>query len=350
MPYLEVIPGYLIADNEPLTYAKLRAMAQPTVNLTTDLFNILSSFKNGFINGNLQIWQRGTTSKSCTAAQKTWRADRWFVRPTGAACTYERSTSVPAGAVAAYSAKITGNTSVTTVDFGQRIESSDAYSGWLRARIFSAWIYNDTGAAFTPSLRINTPSAADNYGTNTNRLDQALSSCPTGAWTQVSYAFDGSTLTNAANGIEIVLRIPDTALSTTGKSVLITQLQCEPGTVVTEQEPRLITHELLLCQRYCLGLSNQVVGFAATTNNLENKGIFTLPTTMRAVPVFDGNNSATADNTNDFFSYVGTGPAGTPIISGYAGNAIIAFANAASNWNVGDQINLTCVLTAEDRT
>lgn len=350
MPLLEVIPGYLIADDEPLTYAKLRAMAQPTVNLTTELFNQLSAFKNGFVNGNLQLWQRGTTGKTCSAAAKTWRADRWFVRPTGATVTYARDTLIPAGAVAAYSAKITGNTSATTVDFGQRIESSDAYSGWLRSRTFSAWIYNNTGASFTPKLRINTPSAADNYATNTNRLDEDLQACPNNGWTQVSYTFDGATLTNGGYGIEIVLQIPDGALNTTGKSVYITQLQCEPGEVVTAQEPRLITHELLLCQRYCLALAAQVVGFAATADNLENKGIFTLPTTMRAKPVFDGNNSATADGVNDFYEYVGTGPAGTPIISGYAGNAIIALANAASNWNVGDQINITCVLTAEDQS
>lgn len=350
MPLIETLPGYLIQDDEPLTYAKLRAMAQPIVNPTTDLFNQLSAFKNGFINGNLNVWQRGTTAKTCSAGAKTWRADRWFCRPAGGSVTYARDTVLPAGAVAAYSAKIVGGASVTTVDFGQRIESADAYSGWLRQRAFSAWIFNNTGATFTPKLRIQTPSAADDYTSNANRLDVSLQACPNGAWTQVSYAFDGAAITNLGNGVELVLQIPDGALNTSGKTVSITQLQCEPGTVVTAQEPRLITHELLLCQRYALALANQVLGFAATTNNLENKGIFTLPTTMRVKPVFDGNNTATGDGVNDFFTYVGTGPAGTPVISGYAGNAIIAFANGGTGWNVGDQINLTCVLTAEDRS
>lgn len=347
---LQVLPGYTFAPDERVTYAKLNALGSPTVNLTTDVFNLLTSFKNGFINGNFQIWQRGTTSKSCTAATKTWRADRWFCRPTGAAVTYEQSTDLPAAAVAAYSAKLTGAASVTTVDFGQRIESSDAYSGWLRTRTFSAWIYNDTGASFTPKLRIQTPSAADDYATNTNRLDAALAACPSGGWTQVDYTFDGSTLTNAANGIEIVLQLPDGALNGSGKSVRLTQFQCEPGSAVTAQEPRLISHELLLCQRYALALSGQVVGFADSTDNLGNKGIFTLPTTMRAKPVFAGNNSSTANNTDDYYTAVGGGANGTPIISGYAGNAIMALANAVSNWTSGNQINLTCVFTAEDRS
>lgn len=350
MALVEVIPGYLIGDGEPLTNAKLRAMAQPVVNLTTDLFNQLSAFKNGFINGNLQLWQRGTGARTCSAAAKTWQADRWFVRPVGASVTYARDAALPAGAVAAYSALITGNAAVTTVDFGQRIEAVDAHSNWKRERIFSAWVYNNTGTAFVPKLLINTPSSADNYAVQGNQVTATLQTCPNGGWTQVSYAFDGSTITNVDNGLELVLQLPDGALNAGGKTVNITQLQCEPGTVVTAQEPRLITHELLLCQRYCLALDNQVLGFASTTNNLPNKGIFTLPTTMRIKPVFNSTNTNIADGVADFFTYVGVGPAGTPVISGYAGNIVMAIANQASNWNIGDQINLTCVFTAEDQT
>jgi hypothetical protein len=349
MAYLLVTPGYTFTANEPLTYAKLNLLGQPVVSLTTDLFNILTSFKNGFINGNMQLWQRGTTAKSCTAATKTWRADRWFARPVGAAITYAQSATVPSGAIATYSALLTGATSVTTVDFGQRIESSDAITNWQRERTFSAYIYNDTGSSFTPKLRLNTPSAADDYTTNTNYLDATLQACPSGAWTQVSTTFTGSSYANSTNGIELVLRIPDGSLSSTGKSVKITQLQCEPGSVVTAQEPRLITFELILCQRYALKLENQVVGFAADATNLPNKGIMTYPTTMRAKPVFDGNNSTTADTTNDFYTAT-AGSVGTPVISGYAAEVIFACANALGNWTIGAQINLTCVLTAEDRS
>jgi|GEM_PF-4333867 len=349
MAYLLVTPGYTFSANEPLTYAKLNLLGQPVVSLTTDLFNILTAFKNGFINGNLQVWQRGTTAKSCPAATKTWRADRWFARPEAAAITYAQSSTVPSGAIATYSALLTGAASVTTVDFGQRIESSDAITNWQRERTFSAYIYNDTGTAFTPTLRLNTPSAADDYTANTNRLEATLQTCSSGAWTQVSTTFNGSSYANATNGIELVLRIPDGSLSSTGKSVKITQLQCEPGSVVTAQEPRLITFELILCQRYALKLANQVVGFAADATNLPNKGIMTYPTTMRAKPVFDGNNSTTADTTNDYFTAT-AGAVGTPAISGYAAEVIFACANALGNWTVGAQINLTCVLTAEDRS
>ena len=353
MAYLVVTPGYTFTANEPLTYAKLNLLGQPVVSLTTDLFNILTAFKNGFINGNLQVWQRGTTAKSCPAATKTWRADRWFARPVGAAITYAQSATVPSGAIATYSALLTGAAAVTTVDFGQRIESTDAITNWQRERTFSAYIYNDTGSSFTPKLRLNTPSAADNYATNTNLLDATLQTCPSGAWTQVSTTFNGSSYANSTNGIELVLRIPDGSLTSTGKSVKITQLQCEPGSVITAQEPRLITFELILCQRYCLklgGANGQVVGFASTADNLENKGIFTYPTTMRAKPVFDGNNSSTANNTDDYFTAVGGGSNGTPVISGYAAEVIFACANGAANWTVANQINLTCVLTAEDRS
>ena len=349
MSYVTLLPGYTFSANEPVTIAKLNALGQPTVNLTTDLFNVLNAFKNGFINGNFQIWQRGTSSKSCSAGAKTWRADRWFARPAGAAITYAQSSSVPAGAIAAYSALLTGAASVTTVDFGQRIESADAITNWQRERTYSAWIYNDTGSAFTPKLLIYTPSAADNYATNTARLDVSLASCPSGGWTQVDYTFNGSTLTNSTNGLEVVLQIPSGSMSSSGKSVKITQIQCEPGSVVTAQEPRLYTHELQLCQRYALKLTNQVVGFAADATNLPNKGIITYPTTMRAKPVFDGNNSNIANATDDFYTAT-AGSVGVPIISGYAAEVIFACANNSSNWTPGAQINITCVLTAEDQT
>ena len=358
MAYVVVTPGYTFTANEVVTYAKLNSLGSPVVSLTTDLFNLILSFKNGFINGNLQVWQRGSTTLSCTnissaatAKAKTWLADRWFVRPVGAPVTCARSTSIPGGALAAYSLLITGDSSVSTVDFGQRIESIDAVTNWARVRTFSAYIYNDTGSSFTPKLVVNRPGAADDYTTTINLRDHTLQSCPSGAWTQVSYTL-ASSAGNEVWGLEVVLQIPNGALSTSGKSVKITQLQCEPGSVVTAQEPRLITHELILCQRYALALrgnAGQVVGFAGDATNLTNKGILTYPTTMRAKPVFNTSNTDTADTVIDYFTAT-TGLPGTPLISGFAADVIFACANAAVNWTIGAQININCVLTAEDRS
>lgn len=353
--YFQITPGYQFTANESVTYAKLNLLGQPVISPTVELFNILTAFKNGFINGNFQVWQRPLnpwpvdSAQACPAATKTWWADRWFARPTGAAISYKQAALLPTGAIAAYSARLVGAASVTTVDFGQRIESADATTNWNRTRTFSAWIYNDTGAAFTPKLRINTPSAADAYATNTNRRDATLQACASGAWTQVSDSFDGATLTNITNGAEVVLQFPSGTLDASGKSVYITQVQCEPGSVVTAQEPRLYSHELQLCQRYALRLINQVVGFAGDATNLPNKGIMTYPTTMRARPVFNTSNTAIADGTWDFFTAT-AGLPGLPAISNYAAEVIFACANASANWTPGAQINLTCVLTAEDQT
>jgi hypothetical protein len=358
MAYFVVTPGYTFTANEPVTYAKLNSLGSPVVSFTSELFDLLFAFKNGFINGNLQVWQRGTATLSCTntssaatAMAKTWLADRWFVRPVGAPVTCERSTSVPSGALSAYSLLITGASSVSTVEFGQRVESIDAVTNWARVRTFSAYIYNDTGSSFTPKLIVNIPGAADDYTTPSNLRDHALQACPSGAWTQVSYTL-ASSAGSEGWGLEVLLQIPNGSLNSTAKSVKITQLQCEPGSVVTAQEPRLITHELILCQRYALalrGTSGQVVGFAGDATNLTNKGILTYPTTMRAKPVFNTSNTTTADTVIDYFTATAGSP-GTPLISGYAADVIFACANAAANWTVGAQININCVLTAEDRT
>jgi hypothetical protein len=67
--------------------------------------------------------------------------------------------------------------------------------------------------------------------------------------------------------------------------------------------------------------------------------------------VFNTSNTDTADTVIDYFTATGGGsPPGTPLISGYAGEVVFACANAAANWIAGAQININCVLTAEDRT
>jgi len=57
----------------------------------------------------------------------------------------------------------------STCNLGQKIESANIY-GLKGFVTFSAWIYNNTGSAITPTLLLGTPSAADNFTTVTNML------------------------------------------------------------------------------------------------------------------------------------------------------------------------------------
>ncbi len=210
--------------------------------------------ENGLVNGCFQVWQRGTASTTCTASARTFLADRWYVNPSGADVTQERSTTVPTGSYAGYSLKLTGAASVTTVLIGQRIEALEIPR--LKRRLtFSAYVYNVTGAAFVPVLLIGTPGAADDFTTVTNRATTgsggvpALGSCADTAWTRVSVSIDVSGFTNIANGMQVELQVPSGSL-VSGDVVHVTEMRLEPGPLRTPCIPLPFGEELRRCQRY----------------------------------------------------------------------------------------------------
>lgn len=216
---------------------------------TYDAYVANPAFRNVLINGAFDIWQRGTASTSSPAGSRTFLADRWYVNPAGAAVTQQRSTTVPSPGRSDYSLQITGATSVTTVNIGQRIEMLNTPQ-LKRTVTFSARIFNNTGGAFVPSLLIGTPAAADDFTTVTNRLTQTLQSCANNAWTTVSHTVDISGYTNFDNGLQVEIQIPSGSLNTGSKIVNITEVQLEAGSVATPFERRHVGHELMLCQRY----------------------------------------------------------------------------------------------------
>lgn len=205
--------------------------------------------RNKWVNGGCQIWQRGTGSTACVSGGQTYLADRIYVNPTGANMTQQRSTSVPIGSMAQYSVQLVGNTSVTTVLLGTRIEAAEVVP--LRRTVtFQASIYNATGSAFTPNLLIGTPAAADDFTTVTNRLTQALQSCVDSTWTTVFYTVDIAAYTNIANGVQLELQFPSGPLNSSGKTVYVTELSIRPGVAVEPFEHVPVSMESQRCRYY----------------------------------------------------------------------------------------------------
>lgn len=205
--------------------------------------------RNALINGGLPIWQRGIGSTSCPAGSRTFLADRWYVNPSGAACTQQRSTNLPSGSRAQYSLELQGAASVTTVLIGQRIEAAEMPE-IKRAITFSAEIYNGTGSAFIPKLLLGTPNAADNFATVVNRLTQDMQSCPDATWTKVSYTVNISSYTNIDNGLQVEIQVPSGSL-VAGDTVRVTELQLAAAAVVTTFAGRGgLAYEYHACQRF----------------------------------------------------------------------------------------------------
>ena len=207
--------------------------------------------RNALDNGGFEVWQRGISVPAThTAGNRVVNADRWWVRPAGASVTSSRSALVPTGAVTRYSKYIAGAASVTTVDFGQRI-LADRMPAIKRTITVQAWVLNNTGAAFAPSLLIGTPAASNDFTTVTNRLTQVLQSCANGVWTQVSHTVDISGYTNISNGMEFVLQVPSGSM-TAGKSVQFSEVQIAPRSSVTNFLAEKREETLRSCYRhYC---------------------------------------------------------------------------------------------------
>ena len=244
--------------------------------------------KNVFINGAMEIWQAGTGSTTATSGSRNYLADQWYVNPSGANMAMARSTTVPAASnKARYSLQVTGATSGTTCLIGTRVPAADVpmVKGYAT---FSAYVDNATGGAFTPNLLIGTPGAADDFTTVTNRLTQALQSCPDGAVTRVTYTVDISGYTNLANGLQAELQIPSGSLDSGAKAVRVTMCQFELGRVATAFERLPVALILFQCQYFyrvfATASGNIGHGFAdgATSGTIA----FDLGPPMRVEPTF----------------------------------------------------------------
>jgi hypothetical protein len=213
------------------------------------------SFRNKLINGGFDIWQRWVATSIDVASGATgYTADRWFMSPVGALMGAIRDTSVPPENNSRYSLAITPNgVGGSTCRLGQKIESANVY-GLKGFVTFSAWIYNNTGSAITPTLLLGTPSAADNFTTVTNMLTQPLQSCSNATWTKVAHTVDISGYSNINNGLQV--EIQTSGHTTYGKIVKVADVQLERGSVATPFEQRPIGIEDILCKRYYQVWSN----------------------------------------------------------------------------------------------
>lgn len=247
------------------------------------------------INGNFDHFQRlgtsvGTqTSTSTYSKTASYAADRVYAVPGAGTVTQTRSSSVP-NANSRYSLQVTGGTSVTTLDIGQRISAAQAAIRGTQSLVFSCYVYPDFAGTFTPSLRVGTPGSSDDFTSVTNRLDQSLQSCAGSAWTRVYYVFDPSAYTNIANGLDAALRIPSGTM-TAGKVLRIAQFDLRPGTVLMPFVPPNPDAELRLSQRYhrTYGPGGTNVAFATGLSNATNSALYSFPVSppMRTTPTLE---------------------------------------------------------------
>jgi hypothetical protein len=199
------------------------------------------SMRNILLNGTMGVWQRGTSSVTATEGTNTYRADRWGILATGGNPSVARSTTVPATGRSTYSLEVTGASGVSACLVSQRIEAINTPRTTVT---FSAWVRVSSSRAVT--FKARTPSAVDNWTTNTERATQSLGTIAANTWTYVQHTFDTSSLTDIANGLAVGIDVGNL----TSGTFHIAEAQLEYGALATPCEVRGYGAELAACQRY----------------------------------------------------------------------------------------------------
>lgn len=240
--------------------------------------------KNYIINGNFDIWQRGT---SFTASGYT--ADRWYAIVSGTGTTTISQQSFTLGQTDVpnepkYYLRIAKSSGATSGDYlSSKNESVRTFAG--QATVISFYAKASAATTLTPTIR-------QNFGTggSPSSVNDAVKSdiSVTTSWQKftITHTLDsisGKTLGTGNNDhIELFFNIQNGV----GDSVDFAQFQWEKGSVATDFEVRPIGEELSLCQRYFNLLINgtEEIGTAASYSGAIIVSTIHFPTTMRTSP------------------------------------------------------------------
>ena len=237
--------------------------------ITADELSVgqLGGMRNRIINGDMRIWQRGTSSASSSAGYVCDRMATNYMsavsRNTGPSDEFEYSLRLETG-------------SYILKAIYQRIEAENSKSLRGKTVTFSAWVKSDLT---TFDLKFYAPTVADDFSSVTTILNVTLSLPSANTWHKISYTY--TLPTSVGNGLEVRLQQP----AYNFQYIETTGWQLEEGSVATPFEHRLYGQELALCQRYCYVLPTAVQYPGATcftTNRV--LGAFSCATTFRATP------------------------------------------------------------------
>ena len=294
----------------------LAADGSATANVSAINNGPLAGFRNAIINGNFDIWQRGTSQ-----AADAYGSDRWRNTISGTSCTQSRQsftlgqTEVPGEPT--YFCRNVVSSSAGAGNFArlmQNIEDVRTFAGqqitvsfWAKADA-SKSIAIDFGQFFgsggSPSSFVSGIGAVKkNLTTSWQKITHTITLTSIASKTlgsnqdqyvQFSIWFDAGSSFNART---------DTLGQQSG-TFDIAQVQLEAGPVATPFERRPIGAELSLCQRYCQK------GRVTVSTGSSNFPSWVLPVVMRVTPTIAGSYSGGSGSTfslnvTDFYQQTG---------------------------------------------
>ena len=241
-----------------------------------------SSFKrNRIINGNMLVWQRGTTG---FATNNAYCADRWLAKADTTFTSASQSTDAPSGFK--YSLSVSGTGYAGAL---QRIEALNCTDLSGQTVTISFWAKQASGAGTNSlTVAIYYPNSADNYAGGVTQIGANQYATGSSSWARYSFMFTGLP-SGVLNGLNPYILSNVAGAST----ILITGVQIEVGTVATPYEMQIYSDQLAQCQRYYFNQGQQLYNsfYALGSIGYTQLGR-TYPVTMRATPTITLLNTA----------------------------------------------------------
>jgi len=298
--------------------------------------------KNGVINSNFSVWQRGTSF----TASNVYTADRWY-KGAAPAATYSRQTTSDTTNLAfiQYCTRVQRNaasSATNAVDYGQSFESVNSipYAG----KTVTLSFYARAGANYSSASSALTAQVYSGTGT-----DQSIFTGFTGQATVLSSAVTltttwqrftaTATVGTTATQLAVYFQYSPTGTAGANDYYEITGVQLEIAASATAYSPNAATQalELAACQRYCYGITagSNYPSRAIDSGFLYQGGVF-FPVTMRSAPTLRSGGTFGASSGN----------AGTVALDGSSTSSANLY-NSASNWSTGASIRYTVIFEAE---
>jgi hypothetical protein len=258
------------------------------------------SFRNKIINGDMNVWQRGTSFSSAG-----YTADRWYSTTTSttvASASYPFSKSLQFSGV-----------SMTNAGIYQRIESINCYDLYNKDIVISFYAESTAGSTQL-AVALYYANSTDDFSSVT-QVGSTSYVTLTGSWARYQITIPASSMISSiTHGLQLLFFRNGTETNTT----LITGIQMEVGTVATTFENRPIGLETSLCQRYFQILTTGAIsGYMASTTVAYFSYVYIVP--MRTTP--------TITNVGNQFLIQTYGVNGTPTNMGIvvSGNTTATF-------------------------
>jgi len=249
--------------------------------------------KNLIINGNFDIWQRGTSFTNNTVTQYT--ADRWQVYGAGTSTLDITRQSFAAGQT-----DVEGNPKY----FIRLDNTPDANTTWMELfqRIEDVTYFSDITVTLSFWIKANRNiSGNDFFSFSQNFGSGGSTSVGTSSSTfNISTSWEKKTLTvnlpsisgkTVGSGSYLEVHLLQNSGATADTYYDIAQVQLEVGDTATPFEHRSYGDELARCQRYYFRTSNSSAGYqnlatCAYIGSTIFRGVIEFPVTMRAIPTF----------------------------------------------------------------